>query len=54
VLPIGFPDRLFFLEVEAYDGLIRLLDRLLLLDALEVLLLVLRDLLCVEINPSVR
>ena len=33
MLPIGFPDRLLLLEVEANDGFIRLLDRLLLLDA---------------------
>ena len=30
---ISFPDSLFFLEVEAYDGFVRLLDRFLLLDA---------------------
>ena len=50
MFPIRFADRLLLLQVEANDGLVRLLDRLLLLDALEVLLLVLRDLLCVDIN----
>ena len=47
---VSLPNSLFFLEVEAYDGFVRLFDRFLLLDALEVLLLVLRDLLCVESN----
>ena len=47
---ISFADGLFFLEVEAYDGLVGLFYGFLLLDAFQVLLLVLRDLLCVDIN----
>ncbi len=50
MLAIRFPDGLLLLEVEAYDRFIGLFYGLLLLDALEVLLLVLRDLLCVDIN----
>jgi hypothetical protein len=42
---ISFADGLFFLEVEAYDGLVGLFYGFLLLDAFQVLLLVLRDLL---------
>ncbi len=47
---VSFPDGLLLLEVEPYDRFVRLFYGLLLLDALEVLLLVLRDLLCVEIK----
>ena len=47
---VSLPNSLFFLEVEAYDGFVRLFYGFLLLDALEVLLLVLRDLLCVDID----
>ena len=47
---ISLADGLLLLEVQANHGLIGLFYGLLLLDALEVLLLVLRDLLCVEID----
>ena len=47
---VGLPDRLLLLEVEADDGLVRLFYGFLLLHALQMLLLVLRDLLCVDIN----
>ena len=50
MLAVRLADRLFFLEVESDNSFIGLLDRLLLLDAFQVLLLVLRDLLCVESN----
>ena len=42
---VSFPDGLLLLEVEANHGFIGLFYGFLLLDALEVLLLVLRDLL---------
>lgn len=51
---ISLADGLLLLEVESDDGLIGLLDRLLLLDAFQMLLLVLRDLLCVDIKAVSR